>query len=146
MWKIFLVAVGTLSLASGDGPPLGPGGILRPWNWPTVIPPVPVAQEPNPKPATVAATIAPAGKPDVVVTAPPPTIVHVRSERLTLGADGAFETASVWDRGTLAVYRNGLRQMPGLDYAEERDSKRIVPLALFSSTDLVLVDYEKGGR
>ncbi len=125
--------------------------MLRPWNWPTAIPAVSFPEEQNPKRVVSASNAGPTGEPvfdvlnsPVVAAGPLPAIVHVRAERLTSGADGSYEASTVWVKGSLALYRNGLRQMPGLDYVEERDSKRIVPLALFSPTDLVLVDYEKG--
>ena len=144
--KIFRATFATVTLASAQVSPLGPGGMLRPWNWPTVIPAVAVPEEENPKLAAPVATPPPGWQPTAAVTVPPPTTTaQVRSERLISRNDGSFAMATVWVKGSLAVYRNGLRQMPGLDYVEERDSKRIVPLVSFSPTDLVLVDYEKLG-
>lgn len=72
--KILLAAIATLAVGFAQFEPLGPRGILRPWNWPMVITAPTVAQNAPP----------PAGSPAIAVTgALPATIVHVRSERLT---------------------------------------------------------------
>ncbi len=143
--KIFMASLATLAVGlAAQTDPLGPRGILRPWNWPILITATPVVENAPPQPVVVAPTPTPAGQTDVAaIAAPQITIVRVRSERLTLGANGSFTTTSSWAAGTLALYRNGLRQMPGLDYVEERESQRVMPLVLFSPADLVLVDYDK---
>ena len=69
---------------------------------------------------------------------------RVRGEKPARQPDGTYVVARTPGPGTLAVYRNGVRQSAGDDYAFDAAARKIAPAAglPWDSDDLVLADYE----
>jgi hypothetical protein len=72
------------------------------------------------------------------------TSPRVLGEKPVRQPDGTYVVARPPAPGTLAVYRNGVRQSVGDDYAFDAAARKIAPVAghPWEADDLVLVDYE----
>ena len=78
------------------------------------------------------------------MTTSPPTI---RAQRPTIGillsrqTDGVWSASETHAAGAVVVYRNGLRQRAGIDYAGgEGGALRLSPLLIWDASDLVVAD------
>lgn len=69
---------------------------------------------------------------------------RVLGEKPVRQPDGTYVVARTPAAGSLAVYRNGVRQSVGDDYAFDAAARSIAPVAghPWNTDDLVLVDYE----
>ena len=72
------------------------------------------------------------------------TAARIVGEKPVRQPDGSYVIARSPASGTLAVYRNGVRQSAGDDYAFDAAARKVTPVAIlpWNSDDLVQVDYE----
>jgi hypothetical protein len=72
------------------------------------------------------------------------TAARIVGEKPVRQPDGSYLLGRAVSIGTLAVYRNGVRQSAGDDYVFDAAARKIAPVASlpWNSDDLVLVDYE----
>ena len=61
-----------------------------------------------------------------------------------LQQNGTYTLTDAAIAASLRVYRNGVRQSPGDDYAYDATSKTISPVAAnpWNATDLIICDYQ----
>ena len=71
-------------------------------------------------------------------------IMPVVGEKLVCQPDGSWPLASPLETGTLAVYRNGLRQSAG-EYTLDLVAHAVIPVIPWSPDDIVLADYNPLG-
>ena len=72
------------------------------------------------------------------------TAARIVGEKPVRQPDGSYVIARTPASGTLALYRNGVRQSAGDDFTFDAAARKIAPVASlpWNSDDLVLVDYE----
>ena len=72
------------------------------------------------------------------------TTARIVGEKPVRQPDGSYLIARTPASGTLAVYRNGVRQSAGDDYAFDAAARTIAPVASlpWKADDLVQADYE----
>ena len=72
------------------------------------------------------------------------TAAQIVGEKPVRQPDGSYVIARTPASGTLALYRNGVRQSAGDDFTFDAAARKIAPVASlpWNGDDLVLVDYE----